>query len=61
MGKTNDKTDKFAQPMDRRRVVKGVGFAAASAGALSAGFPEPALAAVSDVDFALNLEYLEAG
>jgi hypothetical protein len=47
---SNDKTDTFAQPMDRRRLVKGVGFAAAAAGALTAGFPQPALAAVSDVD-----------
>jgi Ferritin-like domain len=57
-----DKNDKFALPMDRRRLVKGVGFAAA-AGALTAGLPEPALAAVTDTDifnFALNLEYLEA-
>jgi hypothetical protein len=59
-----DKNNKFALPMDRRRLVKGVGFAAA-AGALTAGLPEPALAlaAVTDTDilnFALNLEYLEA-
>jgi hypothetical protein len=48
--------------MDRRRLVKGVGLAAA-AGALTAGLPEPALAAVTDTDilnFARNLEYLEA-
>jgi hypothetical protein len=58
----SDSYEKFALPMDRRRLVKGVGFAAA-AGALTAGFPEPALAQVTDADilnFALNLEYLEA-
>ncbi|MGH6811474.1 MAG: ferritin-like domain-containing protein [Methylocella sp.] len=60
---SNDKNDELAWPMDRRRMVKGVGFAAAAAGALTAGFPEPALAAGGDADvlnFALNLEYLEA-
>jgi hypothetical protein len=58
-----DKNGKFALAMDRRRLVKGAGFAAAAAGALAAGFPVPALAAVTDADilnFALNLEYLEA-
>ncbi|MGH6835452.1 MAG: ferritin-like domain-containing protein [Methylocella sp.] len=42
--------------------MKGAGFAAA-AGALAVGLPGPALAAVTDADilnFALNLEYLEA-
>ncbi len=60
---SNDKNDKFALAMDRRRLVKGAGIAAAAAGALTAGFPEPALAAVTGADilnFALNLEYLEA-
>jgi len=63
---SNDKNDTFAQPMDRRRLVKDIGFAAA-AGALTAGFPAtPAGATIGlpiDADilnFALNLEYLEA-
>lgn len=50
--------------VDRRRMIKGLGAAAAAVGALNVGLPGSALAqAVTDADilnFALNLEYLEA-
>jgi hypothetical protein len=51
------------QSINRRRLVQGAGLATVAAGALTAGFSTPALAQVSDTDilnFALNLEYLEA-
>jgi hypothetical protein len=56
----SDSYEKFARPMDRS-LVQGVWFAAAAAGALTAKFPEPALAAVRNADilnFTINLEYL---